>query len=617
MNPATFVATFMSWTFQAGMVVNMLALFRLSPVAGHGRVAAQVTGQNRDQVGQRLDETKGERPLAMRIFRFQGDLQSSSDGGQGQWRFSNGGQGHKIDTLQIGCLGGQVVGGLHRQTAFAHAARPQQREQTAVFLLELGHNLFQFGAAPDEGGQESREVTQRGGGRPGANLTVADLLGQNGRFRGRLNAQFLPQNIAAGGKLVQGAVPLSLAGQSQHRLAVGGFIPGFKGQLAPGIIIGGIVASLLLVSGGQHTKKAQPLLMDKLSLHQQPFLKGQGVVNGETGQQIAGQQGSGRFHLGQADGAAFGLGVIVGSNGRVTLTNAVFSLNSAYAGGAIANNGADAVIIANDTETSRNTANTTHGGGVLNQNGALIFLIRSHVYGNQAAGHGGGLANGVDGSVNISGTVLENNEAGSCGGFYTAPGSQTTIKRSAILGNTADHSGGAMLAQGTLEIYNSTLSGNFAIFGGGMLVWPLANVTAVNVTIAANASVGQNGVGLLQAGGHIAIGNSLLDNLGGNCYQSDGTSVSLGHNLSGDDSCLFTEAGDLNDVDPLLAELENGVHHLQPGSPAIDAGDAALCAETLVFNLDQLGQERPKFNGCDIGAVEWQGFDLYLPVIIR
>jgi CSLREA domain-containing protein len=403
------------------------------------------------------------------------------------------------------------------------------------------------------------------------------------------------------------------------------------------------------------------------------------------------------------EGSSFLGGGLYNQNGRVTLTNAVFALNSAYAGGAIANDGADAVIIANNTEISRNTANTTHGGGVLNQNGALITLIGSHVYGNQAAEHGGGLANGVDGSVNISGTTLNDNEAGSCGGavsnwgggvhvhfgsqmlnnsaaqyggglcngsgtvnmimetviegnesgyygggisngdllnitdsvvrnnkafdddndggygggFYTAPGSQTKINRSAILGNTADHSGGAMLAQGTLEIYNSTLSGNFAIFGGGMLVWPLADVTAVNVTIAANASVGQNGVGLLQAGGQIAMGNSLLDNLGGNCYQSDGTFVSLGHNLSSDDSCLFTEAGDLNEADPLLAELVNGVHHLQVGSPAIDAGDAALCAETPVFNLDQLGQERPKFNGCDIGAVEWQGFGLYLPIVIR
>jgi CSLREA domain-containing protein len=397
-------------------------------------------------------------------------------------------------------------------------------------------------------------------------------------------------------------------------------------------------------------------------------------------------------------------GGLFNDNGRVTLTNTVFALNTAYTGGAIANNGANAVIVANDTEILRNTANTTHGGGVLNQNGASIFLIGSHVYGNQAAEHGGGLANGADESViNISRSTLNDNEAGSCGGavanwgggvhvhfgsqilnnsavqygggvcngsgvvnmimetviegnessfygggisnadllnitdsvvrnnkafdnnndggfgggFYTAPGSQTKINRSAILGNTADHSGGAILAQGTLEIYNSTLSGNFAIFGGGLLVWPLADVTVVNATIAANASVGQNGVGLLQAGGQIAIGNSLLDNLGGNCYQSDGTFVSLGHNLSGDDSCLFTEAGDLNDVDPLLAELENGVHQLHPDSPAIDAGDAALCAETSVFYLDQLGQTRPKFNGCDIGAVEWQGFDLYLPVIIR
>jgi len=279
-------------------------------------------------------------------------------------------------------------------------------------------------------------------------------------------------------------------------------------------------------------------------------------------------------------------------NGRVTLTNAAFTLDSAYAGGAIANDGVNAVIIANDTEISRNNANTTHGGGVLHQNGASIFLIGSHVYGNQAAGHGGGLANGVGGSVNISGTILNDNEAGSCGGAVSNWGGGIHVhfgsqirNNSAVQygGGVCNGSGGAMLAQGTLEIYNSTLSGNFAIFGGGILVWPLANVTIVNTTIAANASVGQNGVGLLQAGGHITIGNSLLDNLGGNCYQSDGTLVSLGHNLSGDDSCLFTDTSDLNEVDPLLAELENGVHHLQPGSPAIDAGVAALCAETSVL----------------------------------
>jgi CSLREA domain-containing protein len=396
-------------------------------------------------------------------------------------------------------------------------------------------------------------------------------------------------------------------------------------------------------------------------------------------------------------------GGLYNENGHVTLTGTLFSLNTADAGGAIANDGAEAVVIATNAEIVRNFATIGNGGGVANQSGAKLFLIDSLVSGNEAAGHGGGLANGAEGSVNVSGTLFGGNEAGACGGaianwgggisfhfasqaagnsaaqyggglcngsgvfniiqgavieqnessyygggitnagvmnisdsvvrnnraidllndggfgggLHATAGSQTNIRRSAILGNTADNSGGAILAQGTLKISNSTLSGNFAIFGGGLLVWPLANVTAVNVTIAANASVGQNGVGLLQVGGELAMGNSLLDNLGGNCHHTEGTFVSLGHNLAGDDTCSFTEAGDLNDVDPLLAPLENGVHQLQWGSPAIDAGDATLCAAPPVSDVDQLGQERPKFNGCDMGAVEWQGFDLFLPVTIR
>jgi CSLREA domain-containing protein len=401
-------------------------------------------------------------------------------------------------------------------------------------------------------------------------------------------------------------------------------------------------------------------------------------------------------------GSSFLGGGLYNSNGFVTVNNAAFTLNSAYAGGAIVNDGANAVMFVNDTEITRNTANTTHGGGVLNQNGALLYLVRGRVNGNKAADHGGGVANGLDGKANIMGVLLDYNEAGLCGGgvanwggmvnfmhrsqavgnsavqygggicngsgnfyidyeavieanesdyygggiantgimeihnsavrdnkafdvgngggfaggIYAAFGSHTRVLRSAVTGNTADNSGGGMLAQGIVRLDNSTLSGNFAPLGGGLLVWPFSEVFVFNVTIAANAAVAPNGVGLLQEGGQIIIGNSLLDN-SGNCHHSLGTFISQGHNLASDNSCPFTETGDLNNVDPLLADLENGVHQLEWGSPAIDAADTDLCMESVVFGLDQLGQTRPKFNGCDIGAVEWQGFGLYLPVIMR
>jgi CSLREA domain-containing protein len=401
-------------------------------------------------------------------------------------------------------------------------------------------------------------------------------------------------------------------------------------------------------------------------------------------------------------GSSFLGGGLYNSNGFVTVKNAAFTLNSAYAGGAIANDGPDAVMFVNSTEITRNTANTTHGGAVLNQNGALLYLVSGRVNGNKAANYGGGVANGTGGQANIMGVLLDNNEAGWCGGavsnwghsvkfmhrsqavgnsavqygggicnnsgsfyidyeavieanesdyygggiannaimeirnsavrdnkafdvgngggfgggIYAAVGSHTQVIRSAVTGNTADNSGGAMLAQGMVRLDNSTLSGNFAPLTGGLVVWPFSEVTILNATIAANTAVAPNGVGLRQEGGQIVIGNSLLDN-SGNCHHTLGTFISQGNNLASDNSCSFTEAGDLNNVDPMLADLENGVHQLTLGSPAIDAANTPLCMESVVFGMDQLGQERPKFNGCDIGAVEWQGFGLYLPAITR
>jgi CSLREA domain-containing protein len=404
-------------------------------------------------------------------------------------------------------------------------------------------------------------------------------------------------------------------------------------------------------------------------------------------------------------GSSFLGGGLFNDNGHVTLTNAVFSLNTAYAGGAIANNGANGVIIAYDTVIWRNTATTTHGGGVLNQNGAMISLIGSNVTGNKAAEFGGGIANGLNGAANVSNTLVDSNEAGICGGgianwdgtvsvhfgsqivgnsaeqsgggvcnalgtfsisgrtvvennesdyfaggiinagtmlilestvqgnrafdldnsggigggMFTPAGSQTTIMRSTFLDNVADRGGGGLAAEGVVTIANSTISGNEAgLGGGGVLALNAGDVTLVNTTITDNMSDGDlGGAGLLLSSANVALGNTILANDGDNCHQINSTFVSLGHNLASDNTCPLTESGDQNNVDPLLGPRESGAYQLQMGSPAIDAADDTVCAEWTPFHVDQLGQERPKFNGCDIGAVEWQGFELYLPIIVR
>jgi len=94
----------------------------------------------------------------------------------------------------------------------------------------------------------------------------------------------------------------------------------------------------------------------------------------------------------------------------------------------------------------------------------------------------------------------------------------------------------------------------------------------------------------------------------GNC---SGAIIDGGHNISSDDSCGFDPAnGSMPNTNPLLGWLQdNGgptwTHALLEGSPAIDAGDDALCPTT-----DQRGAPRPlDGNGdglavCDIGSFE-------------
>jgi len=120
---------------------------------------------------------------------------------------------------------------------------------------------------------------------------------------------------------------------------------------------------------------------------------------------------------------------------------------------------------------------------------------------------------------------------------------------------------------------------------------------------------GVNGV-FSASGAQVSLINTLVAyNSDDNCSLA-AAPISLGYNLSDDATCSFTQTGDMENVDPLLAPLgDNGgfvpTHALWPGSPAIDAGSAVECASS-----DARGVVRP-YDGdgdgtatCDIGAFE-------------
>ena len=146
-------------------------------------------------------------------------------------------------------------------------------------------------------------------------------------------------------------------------------------------------------------------------------------------------------------------------------------------------------------------------------------------------------------------------------------------------------------------VEDSTITGNTPeLYGGGVSVYRTAGTMAASVELR-NTIVADN----FEGGGAVL----------GNCVEeSPATVSSLDFNLADDATCNLVGTDDLVVADAVLGPLaDNGgptwTHLPEPGSPAIDSGDDALCPAT-----DQRGYPRPvdgDGNGqvrCDRGAVE-------------
>jgi hypothetical protein len=227
------------------------------------------------------------------------------------------------------------------------------------------------------------------------------------------------------------------------------------------------------------------------------------------------------------------------------------------------------------------------------------------------------------GSLALDTVTLSNCYAGSAtslgygGGGWSYTG--LTVANSTITGSTATQLGGGLMSLGPISITNSTLSGNASSSVGGALAAVALNGSTGSLLILSSTITGNfayfGGGGIyLSANESTTLYSTIV---AGNTRASDryhlaDIGTSNGVTIDGGDLIVnasdATLPGDTMNVDPMLGPLaDHGgltrTHALLDESPAIDHGDNVAMAEN-----DQRGQGFSRTVGTapDIGAFEVQ-----------
>ncbi len=308
-----------------------------------------------------------------------------------------------------------------------------------------------------------------------------------------------------------------------------------------------------------------------------------GLVNGNTA---------------EVDGG--GLNNTVGS--MMIVSGTTFNGNTANKGGAAYNFGSMSLNTCSITSAADNK-----GGGLFNSGDAT--LTRCVVTGCSAF-IGAGVS-GQFGRLTLNECTVDANTAtagvGGGGGISIEVGT-LIVNRTTVSHNTAVADGGGILNSGTVDLINSTISGNTSTQGAGIYSWIAGTVTIDHCTISDNTATGDGGGGGLGDDGsatttitHSIVAHSSSDT---DCAVT-GTLIDGGHNIIEDGTCIT--AATSTSGDPQIGALRNNggptlTHTPAPDSPAVDAIPLSACP----LEIDQRGVPRPQgLSACDMGAVEF------------
>jgi hypothetical protein len=278
-----------------------------------------------------------------------------------------------------------------------------------------------------------------------------------------------------------------------------------------------------------------------------------------------------------------GGGIDIDNASPVIRSNEITGNSSRAVGGGIAVRGSSANPLIQDNEIHHNHTRVCHqgfcedpaafaglGGGIYLGDGATGEILGNDIHHNAAWGAGGGIYSGElwAGSFRL-----------------LAGGGASVIRNNTIAANTADWDGGVVIEnlQGAvpLVLENNLITANVGTYAGGSGIRITeSNVQVINNTIVGNRGSNQPGYGINASGSApVEIRNNILveNDEYGICAPPDAVLAYndvYGHTVA--DYCVGTVPGNGSiSVDPWFVAPESGDFHLQPDSPARDAGDPA------------------------------------------
>jgi len=265
-------------------------------------------------------------------------------------------------------------------------------------------------------------------------------------------------------------------------------------------------------------------------------------------------------------------------------------------------------------------------GGGMYHSGSLT--LQNITFSGNKASWGGGISTFFS-PLTLTNITFRGNSAGSGGGVSTYGGT-LTMTHVTFMDNYASANGGGIFSNGAARIVlangvfiRNSASGPFGgAVGGGIANVVNSDMRLINVTFSGNSATLYGGGIYNYYGSRASLTHVILWNntapTGPEIYSkepwSSGGIISptiaysdirgCGGSGSGWKSeCGVDEGGNI-DADPLFVNAAAGDLHLQPNSPAIDAGKEEMLPSTLTTDRD--GRPRISRITVDMGAYEYQ-----------